>query len=114
MIKGWSNTDGCEYKDRPAITVKFKDSDKMKIIPIMSNAVDVFKKTDSFFECLPHKYGISRPSWLAWGFEADYDKTKITQTLRRKVRVDIDELEEKRKNYRMNQFEPMYKCPYTM
>ena len=110
-FKGWSDSSGTAgWVTRYGITVLIDG--KMKIIPVMSNAVEVFYRTNSYWECSVKNYGIDKTSWLAFGFEADWLKEKKITKVRR-VNINLDDLLVKRSNYHNNGGK-MMGSPYSM
>jgi len=72
---------------------------KVKLIPIMSNNSDYFERTDSKFDIKSSKFGIKADSWLAFGYEVDWDRTKKNSIVRKSVAISLEELKAKRANY---------------
>lgn len=98
LFEGWSDTKGKEYKPRPGVLIMYK-SGTTTLYPLMSNADQIFKDTDSHVVLEADKYGLERDSWIAWGFEAKWDGMKYIDTLRQRVRLDLDTFFKARENY---------------
>ena len=98
LFKSWSDSFGNRRETkRPGILVSIDGI--TKLIPILSNNSDFFINSNSFYEVTSAKFGINTDSWLSFGYEVPWDRSKRAATVRKKVRINLDELLEKRANY---------------
>ena len=98
LFKSWSDSFGNRrLVKRPGILVSIDGI--TKLIPVLSNNSDFFINSNSYFECTPEKFRLNTTSWLSFGYEVKWDRTKWAATIKKKVRVNLDELLEKRANY---------------
>jgi len=100
VIKFDSWSDSCGYRHKATRTgILTHVNGKTKLIPIMSGRSDFFERTDSMFKLAAKKFGLDHDSWLAFGYEQDYDKSKRKALVRKNVPIDHDDLLAKRSNY---------------
>lgn len=97
----WSDSYGNRMaQGRPGMLVSIEG--KTKLIPIMSNNDAEMHKTDALYKVTTNKFGIKRDSFLAFGFEVDWNRRARRGVIRRSVTIDADELLTKRANYHTN------------
>ena len=101
LFKSWSDSFGTRMEaTRPGILVSIEG--EVKLIPILSNGRDTFIKTNSLYECNRNRFGLDKESFLSFGYEVKYDKHQKVEVLRKKVKLCLDTLLEKRTNYHAN------------
>ena len=101
LFSSWSDTYGNKREvTRPGIIIHIEG--KTKLIPIMSGNPKALEETNSVFPIPAKKYGIATDSWLAFGYEVDYNRSMRKKILRKAVEVDMDTLMTKRSNYHNN------------